>query len=262
MQFNTRRCPNNRRKRAAMIQQKRPTIGVVGALFERKGAAPISGIGRTYLEAIEAGGGIPLLIHLTDDQAVFDAHYRLCDGLLFCGGGDIAPKHYGHPPHRLLGPVEELRDEIELTLARRAVADHKPVLAICRGIQLINVALGGTLYQDISDELPGTLDHRASSKSGDRAYLAHTLELDSASWLAEQLGTTTIAVNTLHHQALRDVAPGLRVVGCAPDGIIEAVEGTGDTFIVGVQCHPEELWRSAETRWARLFTGFIAHVAA
>ncbi len=245
-----------------MTQRKRPTIGVIGALFERKGSAPISGIGRTYLEAIEAGGGIPLLIHLTNNQEVLDAHYRHCNGLLFCGGEDIDPKHYGHPRHPLLGPVEELRDEIELTLARRAVADQKPILAICRGIQLINVALGGTLYQDIQDELPGTLDHRASSQRGDRAYLAHTLELDSASWLAEQLGTTSIAVNTLHHQALRDVAPGLRVVGCAPDGVIEAVESTGDTFIAGVQCHPEELWRSAEKRWARLFTGFIAQVAA
>ena len=125
-----------------MTQQKRPTIGVVGALFERKGAAPISGIGQTYLKAIEAGSGIPLLIHLTDDQAVLDAHYRHCDGLLFCGGSDIDPKHYGHPPHPLLGPVEELRDEIELTLARRAVADHKPVLAICRGVCLNLGALG------------------------------------------------------------------------------------------------------------------------
>ncbi|MGQ9550148.1 MAG: gamma-glutamyl-gamma-aminobutyrate hydrolase family protein [Roseiflexus sp.] len=245
-----------------MTQQKRPTIGVVGAFFGRKGSAPISGIGRTYLEAIEAGGGIPLLIHLTGDQDVLDAHYRCCNGLMFCGGEDIDPKHYGHPRHPRLGPVDEMRDEIELALARRAVADRKPVLAICRGIQLINVALGGTLYQDIQDELPGTLDHRASSKGGDRAYLAHTLELDSASWLAEHLGTTTIEVNTLHHQALRDVAPGLRVVGYAPDRIIEAVESTGDAFIVGVQCHPEELWQSAEKRWARLFTDFVAHVAA
>jgi len=245
-----------------MSPRTRPTIGVVGALFERRNASTISGIGLSYLAAVEAGGGIPILIHLTSDQEVLDAHYQQCDGLLFCGGGDIAPAHYGQAPHPLLGAVEDLRDQVELRLARRAVADRKPVLGICRGIQLLNVALGGTLYQDINAELPGTLDHRESSRRNDRAYLAHMLNLARDSWLAEQLGTATIAVNTLHHQALCDVAPGLRIVGYAPDGVIEAVEGAGDSFIVGVQCHPEELWQSADTRWKRLFTGFIARAAS
>lgn len=244
-----------------MSLSQRPIIGVVGALFERRNASTISGIGRSYLAAVEAAGGIPLLIHLTADQAVLDAHYQRCDGLVFCGGGDIAPVHYGQTPHPLLGAVEELRDQVELHLARRAVADRKPVLGICRGIQLLNVALGGTLYQDINAELPGTLNHRESSQRNDRAYLAHPLTLARDSWLAEILGATTIEVNTLHHQAVRDVAPGLRVVGHAPDGVIEAVEGEGDTFIAGVQCHPEELWQSAEPRWKRLFTGFIERVA-
>ncbi|GIW01572.1 gamma-glutamyl-gamma-aminobutyrate hydrolase family protein [Roseiflexus sp.] len=245
-----------------MSLSTRPTIGVIGALFERRNASTISGIGRSYLAAVEAGGGIPLLIHLTEDDDVVDVHYQRCNALLFCGGGDIAPVHYGQTPHPLLGPIEELRDRVELRLARRAVVDRKPVLGICRGIQLLNVALGGTLYQDINDELPGTLDHRESSQRSDRAYLAHSLTLEHDSWLAEVLGTTTIAVNTLHHQAVRDVAPDLRVVGHAPDGVIEAVEGTGNSFIVGVQCHPEELWQSAEPRWQRLFTGFVAQVAS
>jgi putative glutamine amidotransferase len=245
-----------------MNVQTRPIIGVVGALFERRNASTISGIGRSYLAAVEAAGGTPLLIHLTDDQAVLDAHYQRCDGLLFCGGGDIAPTHYGQSPHPLLGAIEDLRDRVELRLARRAVADRKPVLGVCRGVQLLNVALGGTLYQDINAELPGTLNHRESSQRNDRAYLAHLLTLERDSWLAETLGATTLMVNTLHHQAVRDVAPGLRVVGHAPDGVIEAVEGKGETFIVGVQCHPEELWQSAEPRWKRLFTGFIAHVAS
>lgn len=240
-----------------MINRKRPIIGVAGAWFERRRSSPISGIGLSYLRAIEAAGGIPLLIHLTEDQDVIDVHYQQCQGLLFCGGGDIAPAHYGQAPHPLLDEVEELRDYIELSLARRAAAERKPMLGICRGIQLINVALGGTLYQDINAELPGTLNHRESSARDDRAYLAHALHLEEDSWLAEHLGTATIMVNTLHHQALHDVAPVLRVVGRAPDGVIEAVEGTGDAFIVGVQCHPEELWHTAETRWKRLFTGFV-----
>lgn len=245
-----------------MSVQTRPIIGVVGALFERRNASTISGIARSYLAAVEAGGGIPLLVHLTEDQEVLDAHYQRCDGLLFCGGGDIAPVHYGQTPHPLLGAVEDLRDRIELRLARRAVADRKPVLGICRGIQLLNVALGGTLYQDINAELPGTLNHRESSLRNDRAYLAHLLILDRDSWLARRLGVTEIAVNTLHHQAVRDVAPGLRVVGRAPDGVIEAVESADDAFIVGVQCHPEELWQSAGSRWKSLFAGFVERAAS
>ncbi len=245
-----------------MRLSKRPIIGVIGALFERRNASTISGISHSYLAAVEAAGGIPLLVHLTDDQEALDAHYQRCDGLLFCGGGDIAPVHYGQPPHPLLGAVEELRDRVELRLARRAVADRKPALGICRGIQLLNVALGGTLYQDINAELPGTLDHRESSQRNDRAYLAHSLSLERDSWLAERLGATEIAVNTLHHQAVRDVAPGLRIVGRAPDGVIEAVEGTGDAFVIGVQCHPEELWQSAEPRWQRLFAGFVERAAS
>ncbi|MCS6839926.1 MAG: gamma-glutamyl-gamma-aminobutyrate hydrolase family protein [Roseiflexus sp.] len=245
-----------------MRLQTRPIIGVVGALFERKNASTISGIAHSYLTAVEAGGGIPLLVHLTEDQEVLDAHYQRCNGLLFCGGGDIAPIHYGQTPHPRLGAVEELRDRVELRLARRAVADRKPILGICRGIQLINVALGGTLYQDINAELPGTLNHRESSLRNDRAYPAHLLTLERDSWLANCLGATEIAVNTLHHQAVRDVAPGLRVVGRAPDGVIEAVESADDAFIVGVQCHPEELWQSADPRWKRLFAGFVERAAS
>jgi len=240
---------------------QRPVIGVVGAWFSRAGAMPISGIGSPYLAAIEGAGGIPLLIHLTRDQEVLNAHYQRCDGLLFCGGGDIAPHHYGQAPHPKLGEVEDVRDEVELALARRAATDGMPLLGICRGVQLLNVALGGTLYQDIGAELPTAADHRESALRGERAYLAHPVALSDDSWLARILDTTEIAANTLHHQALRDIAPGLRVIGQAPDGVVEAVEGTGSTFIIGVQCHPEELWLRAEPRWARLFAGFVAHAA-
>ncbi len=154
-------------------------------------------------------------------------------------------------------PSRSLRDEVELALARRAVADRKPVLGICRGIQLLNVALGGTLYQDIPAELPGALDHYASSKAPDRAHLAHPIALEPDSWLATQLGTSELPGNTFHHQALRDIAPALRVTGQASDGVVEAVEGRGADFVVGVQCHPEELWAQADRRWARLFAGFV-----
>jgi putative glutamine amidotransferase len=235
----------------------RPTIGIICSRYTPSASSIFAGVGEQYIRAIEAAGGIPLLIHLTRDAAVLDAHYRSCDALLFAGGGDVDPKHFGAEPHPQLGKVEELRDEDELSLARRAARDGLPVLGICRGIQLLNVALGGTLYQDIPAELPGALDHYASRNGPDRAHMAHTIGLESDSWLATQLGITELPANTFHHQALRDLAPSLRATGRAPDGIIEAVEGVGEHFVVGVQCHPEELWERADPRWRRVFEEFV-----
>jgi len=238
--------------------ERRPIIGVIASRYLRPGRNSIlAGIGEQYLLAVEGGGGIPLLIHLTHDVAVVQAHYRRCDGLLFAGGDDVDPAHFGQAPHPKLGAVEPLRDEVELALARRAIDDGKPVLGICRGIQLLNIALGGTLYQDIPSELPDALDHYASSKAPGRAHLAHPIALAPESWLAAQLETDELPGNTFHHQALRDIAPGLRVTGRAPDGVVEAVEGAGASFVVGVQCHPEDLWEHVDVRWARLFAGFV-----
>jgi putative glutamine amidotransferase len=234
----------------------RPTIGIICSRYVRSAGSVLAGIGEKYVLAIEAAGGIPLLIHLTSDAVVLDAHYRRCDGLLFAGGGDVDPIHFGMAPHPQLGAVEALRDEVELALARRAAADALPLLGICRGIQLLNVALGGTLYQDIPAEIPGALDHYASRNGPDRAHMAHTITLEQDSWLATQLGATELPTNTFHHQALREIAPGLRVTGHAPDGVIEAVEASGPGFVAGVQCHPEELWEQADPRWARMFEAF------
>jgi putative glutamine amidotransferase len=238
--------------------EARPLIGVIASRYPRAGGnSTLAGIGEQYLLAVEAGGGIPLLIHLTSDAAVLQAHYQHCDGLLFAGGGDVDPAIFGQAPHPKLGTIEPLRDQVELTLARLAIHDRKPVLGICRGIQLLNVALGGTLYQDIPAELPEASDHYASSHVPGRAHMAHQIMLEPGSWLAARLGTDQLPGNTFHHQALRDIAPGLLVTGRAPDGVIEAVEGAGPGFVVGVQCHPEDLWERADARWARLFSGFV-----
>jgi len=238
----------------------RPTVGIIAARHPRPDNKNviIAGIGEKYVLAIESAAGAPLLIHLTHDAAVLDGLYRHCDALLFAGGGDVDPGHFGAAPHPNLGTVDPLRDEVELALARRALADGRPMLGICRGIQVLNVALGGTLYQDIPAELPGALDHYASLRARDRGHMAHPIALEADSWLAEQLGAAEVPANTFHHQSVRDVARGLRVTGRAPDGVIEAVERTNGGFVVGVQCHPEELWERAEPRWARMFQGFVA----
>lgn len=238
--------------------EDRPIIGIIGNRYTRANTSSmLAGIGEKYVLAIEAAGAVPLLIYLTEDAVVLDRLYRLCDGLVFAGGEDVDPAHFGAERHPNLGTVVPLRDEVELALARRALADRKPMLGICRGIQVLNVAFGGTLYQDIPAELEGSSDHYASRDLPSRAHAAHPIALEGDSWLAERLGTDTIDVNTFHHQSLRDIAPGLRVTGLAPDGVIEAVEGAGAGFVLGVQCHPEEMWDEAEPRWAAMFRGFV-----
>lgn len=235
----------------------RPVIGIPCSSYPDSWFTPANGNAISYLRAIEAAGGIPALIHQTRDTEVLAAHYARCDALLFAGGEDINSAQYGAHPHPQLGPTNPVQDENEIALARRAVSENKPVLGICRGVQLLNVALGGTLYQDIPSEYAGALNHNRSTDERDMSFLAHPLVLDANSWLAECLGTAELTVNTLHHQALRDLAPGLRVIGRAPDGVVEAVEGNGTGFVLGVQCHPEELWERTDTRWARVFARFV-----
>jgi putative glutamine amidotransferase len=235
----------------------RPLIGIPCGVYPDSWYTPTNGNAISYLRAVEAAGGIPALIHLTHDADVLDVHYRRCDALLLAGGEDVDPARYGAAPHPQLGLADPLQDQVEIALIQRASAEGKPLLGICRGMQVINVALGGTLYQDLPSERPGPIDHQESTARRDMAHLAHPIELEPDTWLASQLETSALTVNTLHHQALHTLAPALRVSARAPDGVIEAVEGGGPGVIIGVQCHPEELWERADQRWRRMFTGFI-----
>jgi len=241
-----------------MNSTRRLVIGIPCSTYPDSWFTPAHGNAVSYLRAIEAAGGIPALIHLTRDAEVLDAHYARCDALLFAGGEDVDPSFYGAAPHPKLGSPNPLQDEVEIGLARRARADGKPILGVCRGVQLLNVALGGTLYQDLPSEIDSLINHAESTDRRDMSYLAHLIRLEPDSWLAEQLGAEELAVNTLHHQGLRDIAPGLRVVGRAPDGVVEAVEGLGGGFLVALQCHPEELWERSDRRWTRVFEQFVA----
>lgn len=246
-----------------MTNTNRPIIGVPCLLgiahFARSDAwfPKIYGNVIEYLQAIEAAGGAPILIPLTTNDEALNSVYQQIDGVLLAGGEDIDPACYGAPRHPKLGDPDPLQDDVEIALTRWALRDGKPVLAICRGIQLLNVALGGTLYQDIPSEIEGALNHNESTDRQDMAHLAHPIVIERDSRLADLLGATGALVNTLHHQALRDVAPALRVTARAPDGIVEAVEAMSPGWVVGVQCHPEMLWNSADPRWARVFQAFV-----
>lgn len=235
----------------------RPVIAIPCACYPDSWYTPAHGNAMSYIRAIEAAGGIPALIPQTNHPEVLEAHYQSCDGLMFAGGTDIAPQHYYAAAHALLEEPDLQQDALELSLARRAIADSKPVFGICRGIQLLNVAMGGSLYQDLPSEYANALNHSESTEQRKMAHLAHMLSLREDAWLAEHLGTAQLMVNTLHHQGIRQLAAGLRITGRAPDGVVEAIEGTGRGFILGVQSHPEELWEHADQRWAAVFAAFV-----
>ncbi|HTY08979.1 MAG TPA: gamma-glutamyl-gamma-aminobutyrate hydrolase family protein, partial [Candidatus Edwardsbacteria bacterium] len=172
---------------------------------------------------------------------------------LLIGGGDVEARHLGkenHPRAKFFNP---LRDEFELAIIPRAVARRMPVLGICRGEQLLNLALGGTMYQDIGDEQGSRFEHQREDKPDDTV---HAVSIAPESCLAAILGTTQAAVNSAHHQAVRDVAPGLRAAAWAPDGVIEAVESCDRGFLMGVQWHPERIVDTCPEQ-RRLFQRFV-----
>lgn len=207
-----------------------------------------------YLEAIKRTGGDPLeLDHARDTPP--DVMKR-AQGLLLTGGGDVDPRFYGEDPHETYQASEPGRDEYEIALIRAAIEAGMPIFAICRGMQALNVALGGTLVQDIPSMVNGAVDHSIAEP---RFAIAHEVWVMKGSRLAmlmaEKNDSDTCQVNSRHHQAVKTVASGWEVTGTAPDGVIEAIEQPGEVFRLAVQWHPENFWRTGEFR--PLFEAFV-----
>jgi putative glutamine amidotransferase len=239
----------------------RPLIGVttsevrVGAQVEQtpQGEPPRQemALGLTYLAAIEAAGGLPVVMPPLDLEAVEPLLER-CDGICLSGGPDLDPASYGARRHPALGPVETQLDRFELELARRA--DHRglPVLAICRGQQTLNVARGGTLHQHLPDRPGVTIQHRQREPG---EVVTHPVEIAAGSRLARLMGRRHAKVNSFHHQAVDRLGTGLRAVAWSPDGVIEGVEAPARDFMIGVQWHAETLVSRGEH--AALFRGLV-----
>lgn len=230
-----------------------PIVGITTYQKTDEDSLPYVMIYQAYVQAVLQAGGVPVLVPSRLAEGGWEALYERLDGILLAGGGDIAPGNFGGIPHPRVDGVDELRDSLELHLLRSAVADGKPFLGICRGIQLVNVALGGTLYTHLPDQLPGAIDHTYPGNM--RTVLAHTVEIKPETQVGKILGHGSHKVNSLHHQGVKDVAPGLRVVGSAPDGLVEAVELNGHPFGAAVQWHPEWLTGQAPSR--NLFRSFV-----
>jgi putative glutamine amidotransferase len=206
-----------------------------------------------YIRAIMGAGGLPLVVPSDAAGSCWEDMYSRLDGILFTGGGDLEPSTYGGRKHPAIEGVDPARDALELKLLDRAVGDRKPFLGICRGCQLVNVGLGGTLYEHIPDDLPGALQH---DQPGDRKTSAyHEVRFDNGALIARISGSSAIAVNSHHHQGLRDPGLGLRSVGRTADGLVEAVELPDHPFGLAVQWHPE--WLTGQAHARALFRKFV-----
>jgi len=231
----------------------KPLIGITTRNGKDPDGHPTTALQHTYTRAVVQAGGFPFLIpSMLSEEDFLDLYSRVA-GILFTGGGDISLKYFNGTDHPRICEVDEARDATEISLMQSAVRDGKPVLGICRGAQVMNVAMGGTLYTHIPDQLKGALDH---AYPGDlRRVLVHPVSIDDVSRSAQIFGETWLDVNSLHHQGLKDIAPGLRATGFASDGLVEVVEIPDHPYAIAVQWHPE--WITDQLPMQRLFTSFV-----
>ena len=240
--------------------QARPVIGIATQTQEAiPGQLPRVWImGQKYGRVLASCGALPWFIPLLSEEATLRAIYERLDGVFLTGGVDVDPSRYGETKLSCCHETDEDRDWTETHLVRWALAEGKPLFGVCRGIQIINVALGGSLYQDLREQWPEAIrhDYFPTPSPFSRDYLAHRVRVEPRSRLGELLGSEEVAVNSMHHQGIRRLAPGLRATAFAPDGLVEGFEGCNGQFLLGVQWHPEELAETAEGM-RRLFTAFI-----
>lgn len=197
-------------------------------------------VNAAYLKAIQAAGGVPVPMPPQLDATARAEILKRVHGVLLTGGGDVDPVRFGEAPHPTTALVSAARDSLEIDLTNWAVDTRVPLLAVCRGLQVLNVALGGSLYQDIPSEPGSPIDHSQPGKA--RHIPVHRVKVRDGSRLAEILGTVEVDVNSFHHQAIKRLGQRLADVAWAPDSIIEGIELVdGGQFVVGVQWHPEEL---------------------
>ena len=227
-----------------------PIIGILGIVDDET----VTKLQSTYTRAIEISGGAPMLLPYVQKDGSIESFVRICDGFLFTGGVDIDPCHYGEKIKAECGEIQRYRDEFEFKAFKKAYQSDKPIMAICRGAQLVNVALGGALYQDITSEIKTTVLHRQTEPKN---APSHTVNLLADTPLKSLLSKERIQANSFHHQAIKTLGNGLRVMALADDGVIEAVYSTENRYIRAYQWHPERLFEIDENNRA-LFEDFTA----
>jgi len=233
-----------------------PVIGIPGYWHESEAILghQATAVPDSYIRALSKINALPLIIPVLQSRKILEQFFQMIDGLLLIGGPDLDPVHYNQLKHAQLRKVTLARDNMEMQVSIWALEANLPIMAICRGIQVLNVAAGGTLWQDIASQLPNAAKHDYYPDYP-KNFLAHTVKLMPDSRLTEIIGDDDVSVNSLHHQAIDKLGQNLRTVAYAPDGIIEAVERVDAKWTVGVQWHPEWLIES-DQRMMNLFKAF------
>ena len=224
---------------------EKPLIGISLGYSDKKNS-----VNNTYINSVLMNGGVPYLIPVTDDVEVLRQIVAQLDGIIFTGGEDFAPAYYGKEEHEKLGEVNVTRDTYDLTLFKLATDRNIPTLGICRGLQLINVGMGGTLYQDLPAEKPSDINHRQQEEG---TVPTHGVSVVEGSMMHQILGEKDIQVNTFHHQAIDKLAPGLKIVGWSNDSVPELIEAYPHRQIIGTQFHPEIFTANGDALMGKLF---------
>ena len=233
---------------SATAQTKSYLIGIADTYSNRGTTVP-----RTYIEAIIRAGNVPVVIPFMTDENKLQQLIQTLDGIVLPGGEDIEPARYGETASPQLGTVNMPRDSFDVAVLRLAVENRLPVLGICRGQQMINVFFGGTLYQDIPTAFPES--PVVHLQTVPRNQTIHAVQFTPDAKLVQLMGTDSVGVNSFHHQSVKELAPGLKITGVSPDGIVEAIEH--ETLpIVAVQFHPEGLAVGCDSVMTRIF-GFM-----
>lgn len=222
-----------------------PLIGISTDISPKRTA-----VNTAYVQSVILSGGIPYMIPVTDNVEILRQIVSRLDGIVFTGGEDIQPMYYGDLPYEKLEEVSPARDTFDLMVLKMAADRNIPILGICRGLQLMNVAFGGTLYQDLPTQHPSSVNHR-QKESGTTP--THPISIIKESKLAEITGQEVLQVNTFHHQAIRELAPGFKITAWAPDSIAEAIEAYPIRQMIGVQFHPEIFTAAGDTTMHKLF---------
>lgn len=237
------------------MKNRRPLIGVTSGFDYEKNLVTINS---GYLSAINASGGLGVALPAGMDEVIVDSLFERIDGILLSGGPDVDAKYWGEENLTFGGEISPLRDQCEIYIAREAVKRNMPLLGICRGAQLLNIALGGTIYQDIHSQIIDRIVIK-HSQSAPKWYGTHDVFIDKESKIYQIYKRDSISVNSFHHQAVKEVAPGFKITCKSSDGIIEAIEHKENRFTLGVQWHPEVMWEKDNLQ-LKIFEHFIKSI--